>query len=117
MSKSNLKLILLVDKLFFSLLKIWLLDFDNHCKQLIFKTRLCNNEVDDGTLSSGLWLVVRVNQLGLQVQLERVGNLNILRSKSNCVVLTLLDKLSGEKWIKNGIDILTNSFDHEHLTI
>jgi len=60
---------------------------------------------------------MRVDELSLEVELESVAKLNILRSKSDGEVLTLLDELSGEKWIKNSVDVLANRFDHKNITI
>jgi hypothetical protein len=76
------------------LLKIWLLDTDDHSKKLIFETGLCDNEVDNSTLSGSLWLVVRIDEFGLQIELESVSNLDVLGSESHSEVLTFLDELS-----------------------
>lgn len=116
MGQGNLELVLLVDQLFFGLLEIWLLDSDNHCQKLILKTRLSDDEVNDCALSSGFWLVVRVDKLGLKIQFEGVAQFNIFGTKFDGEALTLLDELSGEEWIENGIDFLTDGLDHEDLT-
>jgi len=69
-SKCNLEFILLVYKLFLSLLKIGFFDLDNHGKKLIFKTTLSDNEVDNGALGSSFRLVMWVDKLGLEVEFE-----------------------------------------------
>ena len=63
-------MILFAHKFFFSLLKVWLFDLDNHSKKLVFKTGLCHNKVDDCTLSSSFWLVMWVDELGLEIKFE-----------------------------------------------
>lgn len=68
--KGDLEVILLSHKLFFLLLKIGFLKLNNHCKQLVFKTRLCHNKVNNCTLSSSFWFVMGVNKLCLQVKFE-----------------------------------------------
>ena len=52
-----------VNKFFLSLLKVWFFYTHNHGKKLVFKTRFCDNEVNNCALSSSLRLVVRVDQL------------------------------------------------------
>jgi len=116
-SKSNLELVLLVHQLFFGLLKIWLFDLDNHCQKLVLKTSFSNDEVNNCALSSSLWLVMWINQLCLEIKLESWSNLNIFGSELDSEVSSLLDELLGEKWIKNGINVLTDGLDHESVTV
>lgn len=75
------------------MLKVRLLGLDDHSKKLVLESRLCDDEVDDGTLGSRLWLVMRVDELGLQVEFEAWGNLNIFGSESDGETSSLLDKL------------------------
>jgi len=70
LGQGDLVLILLVDQFFFGLFEIWLLDSDDHCQELILKTGLSDDEVDDCALSSGFWLVMRVDKLGLKIEFE-----------------------------------------------
>jgi len=60
---------------------------------------------------------MRIDQFSLKIKLELVTQLNIFRTKSDCEGLTLLDELSRKKWIKNWIDVLTDGFDHEDVTV
>lgn len=115
--KSNLELILLFSNLLFGLFEIGLLNSDNHCKKLIFKTSLSDNEVNDGTLGSNLGFVMRIEHLGLQVELESGGDFDILGTDSDDVGSTLLDVLSTKERIKKWVNILTNGVNHENLTV
>ena len=67
LSDLNLEVVLLAYELFFGLLKLGLLNTDNHRKQLVFEATLCDNEVDNGALGSSLRLIVGVVELRLQV--------------------------------------------------
>jgi len=52
------------------LLKVWLLVLDNQGQKLVLKTTLSDDEVDDCALSGCFWLVVWVDELGLEEELE-----------------------------------------------
>jgi hypothetical protein len=60
---------------------------------------------------------MRIDQFSLKIKLELVTKLNIFSTKSDGEILTLLDELSGKKWIKNWINVLTEGFDHENITV
>mmetsp|Transcript_20735 Transcript_20735/g.31878 ORF Transcript_20735/g.31878 Transcript_20735/m.31878 type:complete len:312 (-) Transcript_20735:10389-11324(-) len=117
LGKSDLELVLLVHELFFFLLEVGLLDLDNHSQELVLKTGLSNNKVDDCALGGSLGLVVRVDELGLEVKLEGGSDLNIFRAESHHEGLALLHELAREKRVKDGVDFLANGFDHEDVTI
>jgi hypothetical protein len=64
------EILLFLGEVFFLSFKFGLLNTHNHSKELVLKTRLCNNEIHNCALSGRLWLVMRIDQLGLQVKLE-----------------------------------------------
>jgi hypothetical protein len=117
LSKSSNELILLVDEVFFGLLEIGLLDTDDHGEELIFETRLSDNEVNDCALGGGFGLVMRVDELGLQVQLEGGHHLDFLRSDLHAEVLTLLHELTGKQGVEEGVDMFRDGFNHEHHSV
>ena len=92
--QSDDELLLLVCELLFSSLKLRLLNTDDHSKKLVLKTAFSYNEVHDRALSGSLGLVVRVDQLSLNIKLEGFCNFHFLRSKFDKKSLALLDKLS-----------------------
>jgi hypothetical protein len=49
---------------------------------------------------------VRITELGLEVELEVRAQVYILGSQSDDQALSFLDKLSGEKWVENGVILL-----------
>ena len=55
---------------------------------------------------------MRVEQLGLQVQLKIVVDFYILGTESYSEYSALLYKLSGEKGIKDWVDILAEILNH-----
>ena len=60
---------------------------------------------------------MRVEQLGLQVQLKIVVDFYILGTESYSEYSALLYKLSGEKGIKDWVDILAEILNHKDITI
>jgi hypothetical protein len=52
------------------LFEFWFLDTYNFSQELIFKTRLGDNEVDNRALGSDFWAVVRILHLCLQVKFK-----------------------------------------------
>lgn len=80
LGKSDLILVLFANEIFFSLFKIWLFNLDDHCKKLVFETGFSYNKVNDCALSSSFWLVMWVDEFGLEIQGELVGDFNIFTS-------------------------------------
>jgi len=114
--QSDDELLLLVCELLFFSIKLRLLNTDDHSKKLVLKTTFSYNKVHDCALSSSLRLVVRVNQLSLNIKLEGFCNFHFLRSKFDKKSLALLDELSWEQRIENSVDFLADSVNHESLT-
>lgn len=88
--KGDLELVLLFNQLVTGLLEVWLLEPDNLSEQLVFETRLSNNEVDDSALSCNLGLVVRVLHLRLQIKFEGWRDLDIVSAQFYVLILSLL---------------------------
>lgn len=112
----DLEVVLLTHKFFLSLLEFRLLDSDNHCKKLVFKTALCDDEVDDRAHSSSLGTVVGVRQFSLQVQLEAIGDFDVLRTNLDVQSAALLGVSLLKQRIEEGIDRFADCLDHEDLT-
>ena len=106
---------LLLGQVLLGSLELRLLDTDDHSKKLVLKTELCHNEVDNRALGSSLRLVMRVNQLGLEVELEAVSNLDFFRAELDHECLASLDELTREERVEDSVDFLTDAFDHENL--
>ncbi len=114
LSQRGNELVLLVHEFFLGLLEVGFLDSHDHGKKLVLKTRLSDDEVDDGALGGSLWLIVGVDKLGLQVELEVRHHLNVLGTNLNREVLALLDELSGEERVQERVNVLTNRLNHEN---
>lgn len=59
-------------KYYLELLQVWPLGLDDFRQQLVLEAVARDREVDQGALSLKFGLVVRVGQLGVEDQLERV---------------------------------------------
>ena len=61
---------------------------------------------------------MRVDKLSLQVKLELVDvNINILRTELDLPVAASLDERSRKKRVEYWINVLSNSLNHENLTV
>lgn len=110
------ELLLFSGERLFLCFEFWLLDTHDHSEELIFETGFSDNEVDDCALSGRLGLVVRVDELGLEVEFEGRSDFNVLGSEFDEDGLSFLDELTREQWVKDSIDVLSNTVDDEGLT-
>jgi hypothetical protein len=69
---------LLSHEFFLAGFEIRLFYSNDHGKKLVFETVFCDNEINDCTLGSGFGLVVRVEELGLEIKFEVGVDFNIL---------------------------------------
>ena len=60
---------------------------------------------------------MRINQLGLQVELESIGNFDIFGTETHEESLALANELTGEERIQNGVNFLANGVNEEHLSV
>jgi hypothetical protein len=56
---------------------------------------------------------MRVDQLGLEIELEGAEDIDIFSTELYGEATSLLDKLSGKERVKDGINVLTNGLDHQ----
>mmetsp|Transcript_61973 Transcript_61973/g.109030 ORF Transcript_61973/g.109030 Transcript_61973/m.109030 type:complete len:440 (+) Transcript_61973:567-1886(+) len=99
------------------LFKLRALGTDHLGQELVLETALSGDEVDQCALSSNLGLVVRIGELGLQVQLELAVVLNLLTAEAEVEIASFLVHRAGEHGVHGGVDILGQVLNDDHLTV
>lgn len=115
--QDDLELILLLDQLLFLNLQFVLFNIDNHCQQLLFKTWLSDNKVDDCTLCCNFRSEMRIGQFCHQEQLELRIVIDDFTTKLQWVTTSFLDNSTWQQWVKCGFDFFLDTFKQHSPTL
>ena len=86
---------------------------DDDVEQLVLQPLLLDHEVDDGHLGGNLGGVVRVGQLGREVQPKVWGVVNFFVPELDAQRVALLDEALGQHGFQNWVDLFADVL-YEH---